>query len=110
MFTVKAYLPVAESFGFNAELHKHTGGKATPQCVLDHWESMNGCKWAACCIFSHLVDFVFSASLEKGSKVEELVRKIRVRKGLKVCRSWFRDGLDAEESMLARNSGLGHFL
>lgn len=46
MFTVKAFLPVAESFGFNAELSKHTGGKATPQCMFDHWESMNGCKWA----------------------------------------------------------------
>jgi len=46
MFTVKAFLPVAESFGFNAELSKHTGGKATPQCMFDHWESMNGCKCA----------------------------------------------------------------
>ncbi|KIM34902.1 hypothetical protein M413DRAFT_449998 [Hebeloma cylindrosporum] len=64
MFTVKAYLPVAESFGFNADLRERTGGKATPQTMFDHWEIMNG------------------SPLEKGSTMEELVRKIRVRKGI----------------------------
>ena len=44
MFTVKAYLPVAESFGFNGELRSHTAGQAFPQCVFDHWEIMNGCE------------------------------------------------------------------
>jgi len=65
MFTVKAYLPVSESFGFNAELRGQTAGQAFPQSVFDHWESMSG------------------SPLEKGSKVEEVVRGIRVRKGLK---------------------------
>ena len=44
MFTVKAYLPVAESFGFNGELRSHTAGQAFPQSVFDHWEVMNGSK------------------------------------------------------------------
>jgi elongation factor 2 len=66
MFTVKAYLPVGESFGFNGELRSHTAGQAFPQSVFDHWEQMNG------------------DPLEKGSKMEELVKSIRVRKGLKV--------------------------
>src|SRR6202034_3860118 len=44
MFTVKAYLPVMESFGFNAELRGHTAGQAFPQSVFDHWESMGGCE------------------------------------------------------------------
>lgn len=65
MFTVKAYLPVMESFGFNGELRSQTGGQAFPQSVMDHWELMNG------------------SPLDKGSKLEELVRNIRVRKGLK---------------------------
>ncbi|TFK94421.1 eukaryotic translation elongation factor 2 [Polyporus arcularius HHB13444] len=65
MFTVKAYLPVMESFGFNGELRAATGGQAFPQSVMDHWEVMNG------------------SPLEKGSKLEELVRSIRTRKGLK---------------------------
>ena len=52
MFTVKAYLPVAESFGFNGELRSHTAGQAFPQSVFDHWETMNGskslpCSWTA---------------------------------------------------------------
>ncbi|KAL4070743.1 P-loop containing nucleoside triphosphate hydrolase protein [Scleroderma citrinum] len=65
MFTVKAYLPVMESFGFNADLRAQTSGQAFPQSVFDHWELMNGCP------------------LEKGSKLEELVKNIRTRKGLK---------------------------
>lgn len=65
MFTIKAYLPVKESFGFNGDLRASTSGQAFPQCVFDHWEQMNG------------------SPLEKGSKLEELVIGIRVRKGLK---------------------------
>jgi len=65
MFTVKAYLPVMESFGFNGDLRQATSGQAFPQSVLDHWELMNG------------------SPLDKGSKIEELVRSIRTRKGLK---------------------------
>ncbi|KAG7091692.1 Elongation factor 2 [Marasmius oreades] len=65
MFTVKAFLPVAESFGFNGELRSHTAGQAFPQCVFDHWELVPG------------------SPLDKGSKIEEVVTKIRTRKGLK---------------------------
>ena len=50
MFTVKAYLPVNESFGFNGELRSHTAGQAFPQSVFDHWEIMNGCKWPSALI------------------------------------------------------------
>jgi elongation factor 2 len=65
MFTVKAYLPVMESFGFNGDLRASTSGQAFPQSVFDHWELMNG------------------SPLDKGSKLEELVQSIRKRKGLK---------------------------
>lgn len=51
MFTMKAYLPVAESFGFNSALREATGGQAFPQAVFDHWALMNG------------------TPIEKGSKV-----------------------------------------
>jgi elongation factor 2 len=50
MFNVKAYLPIMESFGFNAELRGQTAGQAFPQSVFDHWESMNGCKSESCTI------------------------------------------------------------
>lgn len=49
MFTVKAYLPVMESFGFNSDLRSQTAGQAFPQCVFDHWELMNGCKRLHAC-------------------------------------------------------------
>jgi elongation factor 2 len=38
IFQIKAHLPVAESFGFTADLRSHTGGQAFPQCVFDHWQ------------------------------------------------------------------------
>jgi len=38
---VKAYLPVAESFGFTQHLRAMTSGRAFPQCVFDHWESIS---------------------------------------------------------------------
>ncbi|KAA8901153.1 hypothetical protein DIURU_003523 [Diutina rugosa] len=42
LFTVKAYLPVNESFGFTTELRQATGGQAFPQLVFDHWAVLNG--------------------------------------------------------------------
>jgi len=62
---VKAYLPVAESFGFTGHLRSLTGGKAFHQCVFSHWSDMNG------------------DPLDKTSKIYELVCDIRKRKGLK---------------------------
>jgi len=65
MYTMKAYLPVAESFGFNADLRAATGGQAFPQAVFDHWESLSG------------------DATDVTSKVNALAVKIRTRKGLK---------------------------
>ncbi|CUM63487.1 uncharacterized protein PRCAT00001063001 [Priceomyces carsonii] len=42
LFTVKAYLPVNESFGFTGELRQATGGQAFPQMMFDHWSAMSG--------------------------------------------------------------------
>ncbi|KAK9765027.1 translation elongation factor 2 [Basidiobolus ranarum] len=64
LYNVKAYLPVSESFGFTADLRSNTGGQAFPQCVFDHWQLMNG------------------SPLDPTSKVGEIVKNIRVRKGL----------------------------
>lgn len=38
VFTVKAVLPVAESFGFADEIRKRTSGLASPQLLFSHWE------------------------------------------------------------------------
>jgi hypothetical protein len=91
MFTVKAYLPVMESFGFNGDLRGSTGGQAFPQSVFDHWETMNG------------------SPLEKGGKLEELVRSIRVRKGLKVSLLLVRQCIMLT-TCTARHPGSRHLL
>jgi elongation factor 2 len=65
MFTVKAYLPVNESFGFTADLRSNTGGQAFPQCVFDHWQVLQG------------------DPFEPASKASQIVMETRKRKGLK---------------------------
>jgi elongation factor 2 len=62
---VRAYLPVAESFGFTAHLRALTAGQAFPQCVFDHWGHVAG------------------DPLEAGAKAQTIVGDIRKRKGLK---------------------------
>jgi elongation factor 2 len=63
---VKAYLPVAESFGFTSALRQLTSGQAFPQCVFSHWELIQG------------------DPMEEGSKAQELVLAVRKRKNIKV--------------------------
>jgi len=75
MFNIKAYLPVNESFGFTGALRQATAGNAFPQCVFDHWETMN------------------SSPFEENSKVAKLVAEARKRKGLK-------DGIPSLDSYL----------
>ena len=65
IYNVRAYLPVAESFGFTADLRAGTGGQAFPQCVFDHWQQFPG------------------DPLEAGSLANGIVLKTRARKGLK---------------------------
>ena len=65
LVNIKAYLPVAESFGFTQALRAATSGRAFPQCVFDHWEQMNG------------------DPFEPSSKAFSLVAQIRARKGLR---------------------------
>ena len=66
MYTVKAYLPVIESFGFTATLRAATAGQAFPQCVFDHWEVLQ------------------ADPLASGSQANSIVMDIRKRKGLKM--------------------------
>ena len=65
IYNVKAYLPVMESFGFNATLRAATGGQAFPTLMFDHWELMT------------------SDPLDGTSQSGKIVLDIRKRKGLK---------------------------
>jgi elongation factor 2 len=67
LFTIKAYLPVMESFGFNGDLRQATSGQAFPQSVFDHWQVLPG-----------------GSPLDSTSKVGQIVLDMRKRKGLKV--------------------------
>eukprot|EP01103_Thecamoeba_quadrilineata_P013548 TRINITY_DN3795_c0_g2_i1.p1 TRINITY_DN3795_c0_g2~~TRINITY_DN3795_c0_g2_i1.p1 ORF type:complete len:885 (-),score=160.46 TRINITY_DN3795_c0_g2_i1:140-2437(-) len=62
--TVKAHLPVLESFGFAADLRAQTAGQAFPQCVFDHWQTLPG------------------DPFESTSKAGQVVLATRIRKGL----------------------------
>lgn len=62
---VKAYLPVAESFGFTQALRAATSGRAFPQCVFDHWETIT------------------TDPFDATTKAGQLVEQVRKRKGLK---------------------------
>jgi len=64
MYNVKAYLPVAESFGFTGFLRQNTAGQAFPQMVFHHWETVN-------------------ADPFTDEKMGAVVLEIRKRKGLK---------------------------
>ncbi|KAK9472169.1 P-loop containing nucleoside triphosphate hydrolase protein [Dipodascopsis tothii] len=66
LFTVKAYLPVNESFGFTGELRQATGGQAFPQMVFDHWATMGG------------------SPLDPSTKPGQIVQEARKRHGMKV--------------------------
>jgi len=74
MTNVKCHLPVAESFGFTADLRANTGGQAFPQMLFDHWRLFPGNPFP-----------------EKGSKVSQADQKaidtivaVRKRKGMKI--------------------------
>ncbi|CAJ2512917.1 Uu.00g010360.m01.CDS01 [Anthostomella pinea] len=67
LFTIKAYLPVMESFGFNGDLRAATSGQAFPQMVFDHWQQLPG-----------------GSPLDGTSKVGQIVQTMRKRKGIKV--------------------------
>jgi len=65
MYNIKCNLPVAESFGFTADLRAATGGQAFPQMIFDHWAPMMG---------NPLVP----------GKLQDMCLSIRKRKGLKL--------------------------
>ena len=65
LLNVKAYLPVAESFGFQTSLRAATSGQAFPQCVFDHW------------------DVITQDPFDEKSQAYTLTMAIRKRKGLK---------------------------
>jgi len=73
---IRAFLPVAESFGFTQLLRQKTGGQAFPQMKFDHWAKANG------------------NPMKEGSPAYQTVMKMRERKGLKMELPEFTDYYD----------------
>jgi len=65
MVTIKAHLPVLESFGLTELLRSATGGNAFPMCQFDHWQVLE------------------SDPREASTRAYEIVKSVRIRKGLK---------------------------
>lgn len=63
---IKAFLPVAESFGFTGYLRSHTAGQAFPNCSFHH--------------YGMIPQDPLSVN---PNQVTEIVKQIRIRKGLK---------------------------
>ncbi len=42
LYTVRAFIPIVESFGFETDLRAHTQGQAFCLNVFDHWEIVPG--------------------------------------------------------------------
>jgi elongation factor 2 len=66
---MRAYLPVAESFGFSQALAEATSGAAFSQLMFDHWQVMGG-------------DGDVSDFKDPETKLGKIINQIRIRKGL----------------------------
>jgi len=73
---IQAFLPVMESFGFTKLLRKNTGGQAFPQMKFSHWDVMSGDPFS------------------EGSQANEVLMKVRERKGMKAVLPEFGDYYD----------------
>lgn len=57
LYTIKAFIPAIDSFGFETDLRTHTQGQAFSLSVFHHWQVRKWCRLASAA--SHL----FKASL-----------------------------------------------
>jgi len=64
--TIRAFLPVSESFGFTGYLRSHTAGQAFPNCSFHHWQVMTN-----------------DPTSENENPCTKIVKETRKRKGLK---------------------------
>ncbi|XP_068131426.1 elongation factor-like GTPase 1 [Hyperolius riggenbachi] len=82
MFTIKAVLPVAESFGFADEIRKRTSGLASPQLVFSHWEVIPSDPFWVPTTEEEYLHFGEKADSE--NQARKYMNSVRKRKGLYV--------------------------
>lgn len=81
-FSIKAAIPVTESFGFAAELRTKTSGLAMPQLVFSHWEVVPMDPFWVPSTTEELLHFGEKADAPNVAK--KLMESVRKRKGLYV--------------------------
>lgn len=83
LFTVHAYVPVAESFGFADELRRWTSGAASVLMVLSHWEALPEDPFFVPKTEEEIEEFGDGASVLP-NMARKLMNSVRRRKGLPV--------------------------
>ncbi|XP_008809463.2 LOW QUALITY PROTEIN: elongation factor-like GTPase 1 [Phoenix dactylifera] len=83
LFTVHAYVPVAESFGFADELRRWTSGGASALLVLSHWEALSEDPFFVPKTAEEIEEFGDGSSVPPNI-ARKLMNSVRRRKGLPV--------------------------
>ncbi|XP_027160235.1 elongation factor-like GTPase 1 [Coffea eugenioides] len=83
LFTVHAYVPVAESFGFADELRRWTSGAASALLVLSHWETLPEDPFFVPKTEEEREEFGDGSSMPHNT-ARKLIDAVRRRKGLPV--------------------------
>lgn len=83
LFTVHAYVPVAESFGFADELRRWTSGAASALLVLSHWEMLPEDPFFVPKTEEEIEEFGDGSSVLQNT-ARKLIDAVRRRKGLPV--------------------------
>lgn len=83
LFTVHAYVPVSESFGFPDELRRWTSGAASALLVLSHWEALPEDPFFVPKTEEEIEEFGDGSSVLPNT-ARKLIDNVRRRKGLPV--------------------------
>ncbi|XP_071686008.1 uncharacterized protein [Rutidosis leptorrhynchoides] len=83
LFTVHAYVPVAESFGFADELRRWTSGASSALLVLSHWEALDEDPFFVPKTEEEKEEFGDGSSVLQNT-ARKLIDGVRRRKGLPV--------------------------
>ncbi|OMO98297.1 hypothetical protein COLO4_14020 [Corchorus olitorius] len=83
LFTVHAYVPVSESFGFADELRRWTSGASSALLVLSHWEALQEDPFFVPKTEEEIEEFGDGSSVLPNT-ARKLIDAVRRRKGLPV--------------------------
>lgn len=63
LYTIKAFIPAIDSFGFETDLRTHTQGQAFSLSVFHHWQVRKWCRLAE---LAELASHLYKASPSDG--------------------------------------------